>query len=332
MVRVYAEKKVNYWAKMTELLGQYKRLIFCNVDNVESQQMHLIRKGLRGKAEVLMGKNTVMRRVIKTRAESEGATDFDKKLFEAVCVGGKNGKGALVDNLGIIFTNEDYGIVTDVIKKHRIQAPARAGAISPLEVIIPAGNTGLEPGATSFFQALSINTKIVKGAVEIVTEKLVLNKGQKVDMSTAALLVKLNIKPFFYGLDIKYIFDNGVTFGADVLELTDDFFRGNMSTAITNIAALSMATGTATEASLPHVMTEAFKNLLSLSLGTKYEFTEFNGKAIVEAVRSGKSLGGGGAAAPAAAAPAAKDAKPAAKAAAAPAPEEDDDMGLGLFD
>ena len=125
---------------------------------------------------------------------------------------------------------------------------------------------------------------------------------------------------------------------SSVLDLTDDFFRGNMSSAITNIAALSLATGTATEASLPHVMTEAFKNLLSLSLGTKYSFDEFNGKAIVEAVRSGKALGGGGAAAgsPKAAAPAAKDAKadkgkPAPKA-AAPEPEEDDDMGLGLFD
>lgn len=324
MVREYSEKKVNYFARMTDLLKQYRRLIFVNVDNVQSQQMHNIRKGLRGKGEVLMGKNTLMRKVITARATSEGASEVDQALYQKVVT-----DKSLVGNLGIIFTNEDFDIVKNVIKANRIQAPARVGAVSPMDVVIPAGNTGLEPGATSFFQALQINTKIVKGAVEIVTEKKVLTAGDKVDNSTAVLLQKLNIKPFFYGLDIKFIFDNGTVFGPEILELTDDFFRGNVQTAISNIASLSLELGVPTEASLPHLVTLAFKNLLSISLGTDYTFEEYNGKAIVEAVKSGKSLGGPAPSAAPAAAPAAagKDAgKPAAKAAPPPA-EEDDDMG-----
>ena len=63
--------------------------------------------------------------------------------------------------------------------------------------------------------------------------------------------------------------------------LTDNFFRETTTFAITNIAAMSLATGTATEASLPHVMTEAFKNLLCLCLGTNYTFDEYNAKTIV---------------------------------------------------
>ena len=223
-----------------------------------------------------------------------------------------------------------------MIKNNRIQAPARAGAKSPVDVTVPAGYTGLEPSATTFFQALSINTKIVKGTVEIVTEKKVLSAGDTVDMSTATLLQKLNIKPFFYGLEIKYIFDNGAVFGAEILELTDDFFKENLTAAINNVTCLSLAAGIPTEASYPHFLTQAFKNLLSISLGTNFTFDEFNGKAIVEAVKSGKTLGGGsGAAAPAAkAAEAPKAAAPAKeeKKAKAPEPEEDDDMGLGLFD
>eukprot|EP00759_Apiculatamorpha_spiralis_P000534 PhF_6_TR10183/c1_g1_i1/m.15791/K02941/RP-LP0, RPLP0; large subunit ribosomal protein LP0 len=323
--RVYSEKKINYFARMGDLLTKYRRLIFCNVDNVQSQQMHNIRRALRNKGEVLMGKNTLMRRVIKTRAESPEATDLDRALLEKVAL------DSLVGNLGIIFTNEDFDVIVAVIKGNRVQAPARVGAISPVDVVIPAGNTGLEPGATSFFQALSINTKIVKGAVEIVTEKKVLAIGDKVDNSVALLLAKLNIKPFFYGLDIKFIYDAGNVFGAEILELNDDFFRGNFQSAIKNIAALSLALGVPTEASLPHVVTEAFKNLLSLSLGTDYRFKEFNGTEIVEAVKSGKAIGGAPAAA-APAAPAAGKAAPEPKKAAAPPPEEDDDMGLGLFD
>lgn len=46
-------------------------------------------------------------------------------------------------------------------------APARAGAIAPLDVTLPAQNTGLGPEKTSFFQALAIPTKISRGTIEI---------------------------------------------------------------------------------------------------------------------------------------------------------------------
>jgi large subunit ribosomal protein LP0 len=321
MSRTYSQKKVEYFEHMTELLGQYKRLLFVEVDNVQSQQMHNIRRGLRGQAEILMGKNTLMRRIITDKAASANATPLDKILCEKVIEA-----GSLVGNLGIIFTNSDFEPIQQVIQNNRANAPARVGAVSPVDVTIPAGSTGLDPGATSFFQALQINTKIVKGAVEIVTEKKVLSVGEKVDNSVAVLLQKLNIKPFFYGLQIKFVFDNGDVYGPEVLELNDKVFEQGMKNAITNVAAVSLATGIPTEPALPHVITTAFKNLLSVCLGTEYTFEEFNGKAIVEAVKSGKSLGG-------AAAPAAAAAKPAAAAAKAePVEEEDDDMGFGLFD
>ena len=49
----------------------------------------------------------------------------------------------------------------------QVQAPARAGALAPLDVKIPAQTTTLGPEKTSFFQALQIPTKITKGTIEI---------------------------------------------------------------------------------------------------------------------------------------------------------------------
>lgn len=46
-------------------------------------------------------------------------------------------------------------------------AAARAGAIAPCDVTVPAQNTGLGPEKTSFFQALGITTKISRGTIEI---------------------------------------------------------------------------------------------------------------------------------------------------------------------
>lgn len=49
----------------------------------------------------------------------------------------------------------------------QVPAAARAGAIAPCDVTVPAQNTGLGPEKTSFFQALGITTKISRGTIEI---------------------------------------------------------------------------------------------------------------------------------------------------------------------
>ena len=54
-----------------------------------------------------------------------------------------------------------------ILCSEQVQAPARAGALAPLDVKIPAQATTLGPEKTSFFQALQIPTKITKGTIEI---------------------------------------------------------------------------------------------------------------------------------------------------------------------
>jgi large subunit ribosomal protein LP0 len=56
---------------------------------------------------------------------------------------------------------------TSVHPHTQVPAAARAGAVSPVEVIIPAGSTGLDPGQTAFFQVLNIGTKIARGSIEV---------------------------------------------------------------------------------------------------------------------------------------------------------------------
>lgn len=53
----------------------------------------------------------------------------------------------------------------------QVPAAARAGAIAPCEVTVPAQNTGLGPEKTSFFQALGITTKISRGTIEILVSR-----------------------------------------------------------------------------------------------------------------------------------------------------------------
>lgn len=71
-------------------------------------------------------------------------------------------------NVGLVFTNDDLCEVRDLLLLNKKRAPARAGAIAPCIVTVPAQNTGLGPEKTSFFQALQIPTKIARGTIEIV--------------------------------------------------------------------------------------------------------------------------------------------------------------------
>jgi len=65
-------------------------------------------------------------------------------------------------NVGLVFTKGDLTEVCKIIQENKVAAPAKAGAIANLDVTVPAQCTVLGPEKTSFFQALSIQTKITK--------------------------------------------------------------------------------------------------------------------------------------------------------------------------
>lgn len=315
------EAKQRYEERLNQCLSKYSRVLFVSVDNVRSQQLHNVRAALRGKAEFLMGKKTLQAKVVEKRASAKDATP-EAISFSEQCESNQ----LLCGNSGLIFTNEDASEITAILDKFRVKAPARVGAISPCDVIVPAGNTGMEPTQTSFFQALNIATKISKGTVEIVTDKKVLGTGDKVDNSTATLLQKLNISPFYYQADVLSLWDRGVLFTKDDLKTTDDVVEKYLIEGISNISAMSLGAGIPTATSIGPMVMDAFKTLLGASVATAYEFDEFNGKELREAALAG-TLGGGAAAAAcpeAAAAPAGG-----AAAAKEEEEEEDDDFGMG---
>merc|ERR1711864_31510 len=110
-------------------------------------------------------------------------------------------------------------MVRDLLLANKVKAPARAGAIAPLDVIVPAQNTGMGPEKTSFFQALSIPTK---GTIEIISDVALIKTGDKVGMSESTLLNMLKISPFTYGLIIQKVYDSGSVFDPEILDITDE--------------------------------------------------------------------------------------------------------------
>ncbi|EMC95446.1 hypothetical protein BAUCODRAFT_578183 [Baudoinia panamericana UAMH 10762] len=315
--------KAGYFDKLKGLLEDYKSIFIVTVDNVSSQQMHEIRHAMRGKGVVLMGKNTMVRRAIKTFQNDN--PEYERLLPHV--------KG----NVGFVFTNADLKETREQILSNRIAAPARAGAVAPQDVFIPAGNTGMEPGKTSFFQALGVPTKIARGTIEITADLKIVEGGSKVGASEATLLNMLNISPFTYGMGIAQIYDGGMTFLPSVLDIEEEQLLKALksaiaATAIMNITKISLAAHYPTLPSVSHTILNAYKNLLAIAVETEYEWPAI--AQLKAGIRDPSLLQ--------AAAPAASEAAPAAEEAKADAPkeeekkeeeeEEDEDMGFGLFD
>lgn len=306
------DKKAEYFAKLRNLLEEYSSIFVVGVDNVSSQQMHEVRKALRGEATVLMGKNTMVRRAL--RGFLADLPEYEKLL------------PFVRGNVGFIFTNGDLKTIKDAVVSNVVAAPAKAGAIAPKDVWIPAGNTGMEPGKTSFFQALGVPTKIARGTIEIVSDVKVVEEGAKVGPSEATLLNMLNISPFTYGLTVVQVYDKGQVFPASILEITDDELVKHFVSAISTITSISLAVGYPTLPSVGHSVVNHYKNVLAVSIATDYTFE--GSEAIKDRLANPEAYA---AAAPAAAA--AEESSAAAEdAPAEEAEESDDDMGFGLFD
>ena len=305
------EKKGVYLEKFAGLLEEYRKIILVCVDHVASKHFQEIRANLRGKAVIVMGKNTMMRKVIKASAKKN--PDLEELLPH------------VKDNVGFVFTNGDLGEIRRAILENKKPAAAKVGVIAPSDVIIPPGPTGMEPTMTSFLQALNIQSKINKGQVEIVQEVHLIEKGRKVGNSEAVLLQKLNINPFFYGLKVTTVYDNGTLFSEAILDLTDADLIQKFQEGVQRIASIGLAVGYPTVASVPHSIINGFKNVCAISLATDIDIKET--QKMKEYLKDPSAF--------AAAAPAqapAQAAAAAAPAAAEPEEEEDDDMGFGLFD
>jgi len=308
--------KAGYFDKLKGLLEEYKSIFIVTVDNVSSQQMHEIRISLRGEGVVLMGKNTMVRRALKGFISDGSLPDVDRLM------------PFVRGNVGFVFTNADLKAIREKILANRVAAPARAGAIAPDDVWIPAGNTGMEPGKTSFFQALGVPTKIARGTIEITTDLKIVEGGNKVGPSEATLLNMLNISPFTYGMGISQIYDDGQTFDASVLDIEESQLLKIFSSAIATIASVSLALDYPTLPSVIHSVVNSYKKLLAIAVETDVEWEGI--EELKDRIKNPENYAG---AAPAAGATEATSTEaPKEEEKEEEKEESDDDMGFGLFD
>jgi len=311
-------KKSEYFNKLIDLCVNTPNALIVGIDHVASKQMQDIRMELRGKAIVLMGKNTMIRKALLIGHERHPDAGMDTL------------RAQIRGNIGFIFaTNCSLDDIRECLGKHKLESAAKSGQTSMVDLDIPGGPTGMDPSQTSFFQTLNIATKIVKGQIELISAFRILNKGEKVSASAAVLLTKLGIKPFEYKMEVEMVYQAGSVFPAAVLDISDTVLIQKFMAGVSNMAAFSREVGIPTEAGLPHAFGNAFKNVAALVSDISFTFKE-----VEEVKKFLEDPDAYAAANPVAAAPAAGAAPAAAKKEEKKVEEEEEeeeDMDFDLF-
>lgn len=289
------QKKAEYFEKLITLLETYPHILAVSCDNIGSAHMQKIRKNLRGRGVLLMGKNTMIRRAIRSNLSRN---ELWNNLLPLI-----------YGNVGLVFTKEDLAPIRDLVQSLRVPAAAKAGTFAPKDVFVAKGITNLEPTKTNFLQALNIASKINKGQIEILNDIHLIKKGERVGSSEATLLQMLDVRPFEYGLYVTQVYDNGAVYDVEVLNLTPAVILGKFAAGVANVAALSLGTHYPSLAAFPHLVLGAFKNLAAVSIATDYDFKQ--AQKLKDLIKN-----------PQAFVAAAKPAPPAGKA-PAPAPKEE---------
>lgn len=272
------KRKERYAKYMMALFAKFKSVLIIGIDNVGSNQMAKVRLALRGRAVFLCGKKTQIRRILS----NESATQPHLKALVPHMTG----------NVGMVFTNCDLLDIRNEILEHKVPAAAKTGAKAPIDVFVPPGPTGMDPGQTSFFQALNIATKIMRGCIEIISKVHLIEKDEKVTASHVSLLTKLGIKPFFYGIKVLKVYEAGDVFSADVLDFGDDLLLNKFFNAVRKLAAISMEIEFPNQASIPHMFTLALKKCVAIALETGWMFKE--AELYKDMIENPDKYGGGG--------------------------------------
>jgi large subunit ribosomal protein L10 len=147
-----------------------------------------------------------------------------------------DGLEALVDYLdgqvALIGTDDNpFGLFKE-LEASKTPAPINAGEVAPNDVVIPEGDTGVDPGPfVGELQQVGAAARIMDGSIHVTEDSTVLEEGDVVSTELANVLSELGIEPKEVGLDLRAVFSEGVLFEPDELAIDLDEYRADIESA-----------------------------------------------------------------------------------------------------
>lgn len=252
-----------------DCFSKHNQVIFVDLMSISTPQIKKIRHKLKPyNGTFLVGKNTITLLALRILSNTFKETDTQNARELAKKYPHKPELKELIplikDKVAFIFTDSPYVELKDLIEKEVIKVPAKVGIVAPSDIIVPAGQTTVDPGKFGEFQRLNIPTKTAKTALEIQKDTKICSAGTLVSETVSAMCRLLNIVPFEYGMKIDNVYLNGSFIPKSVIKLAPDAFTSSFSYTIRHVTGISIEAGIANSLSTPHMISNAFKSVLAI--------------------------------------------------------------------
>jgi len=235
---------------LVDFLGRYDSVGVVDITGIPSRQLQEMRRDLHGSAELRISRNTLLERALE---------DVDDGLEELTAfVGGQ---------VGLIGTDENpFGLYRQ-LEASKTSAPINAGEVAPNDIVVPEGDTGIDPGPfVGELQSVGANARIDEGSIKVLEDSTVLSAGGEVSADLANVLAELGIEPKEVGLDLRGVYADGVLFEPADLELDMDAYREDVSAAAGRARNLALNAAVPTASTLPALLSKASGEAKNLGL------------------------------------------------------------------
>jgi large subunit ribosomal protein L10 len=241
--------------ELTDFVERYSSVGVVGVEGIPSRQLQSMRRELHGSAEVRMSRNTLLIRAL------EAVDDGVEQLTEHVA-----------GQVALIGTNDNPFGLFQQLEASKTPAPISAGEVAPNDIVIPEGDTGVDPGPfVGELQQIGADARIEEGSIQVLSDSTVLEAGETVDADLENVLSELGIEPKEVGLDLKRVYSEGVLFAPEELELDVAAYREDIQSAAAAARNLSVNANYPTAQTVPSIIAKATGEAKSVAISAAVE-------------------------------------------------------------
>lgn len=236
-----------------KLITSYSSVGVVGVLGIPSSQLQLMRKNLRGMADVKMYRNNLIFRAL------EGSSDNIKPVSKYV-----------VDQTALLFTNENPFKLYKMLEKGKTAAPIKPGGIAPKDIVVQKGPTSFPPGPiVGELQGSGIPAGIEGGKVVIRETKTVAKAGDVVNAKLASILSRLEIHPVELGLELRAVYEKGMIYESKLLAIDETRYRSDLTLAVQRAFNLSINSAYPAKATITTLLAKAASESRNLAINAE---------------------------------------------------------------
>ncbi len=252
----YPKKKRLMYQELQELPLRYSVIALSKMTKIRATQLMTIRKKFRNEIQIRVIKNRVAQRAFEKVKDIAGLEELSSEL-EGQCA--------------LLFTNISPFKLSLLFDKNKVFLAAKGGDISPQDIILPSGNTGLSPGPVlSEFKEANVATKIDQGSIVVTKDTVVSKAGNIISQKLASLMSKLNIKPIEAGILVNFAIAEGLSFKGKDLKINLKDYRFQLLKASQEALVLATAANYITSQTIMPLLLRAYRDAQSLVIGSGY--------------------------------------------------------------